>query len=72
MKYTFFYHYNKPLTAKRGIPTITIHYRGKCHFVENLICKVPTKSRVSKRQPRFVMVGKAKEIAIINKVAIIS
>jgi hypothetical protein len=68
----FFYHYNKPLSQQRGVPTITIHFKGACHFVEGLTCTVPTKSRINKSQPRFVMAGKANKITIKNRVATIS
>lgn len=66
---SFFYHYNKPLSQSRGVPTISLHFQNQCHFVDSLECSVPTKSRVSKRQPRFVMAGKANKITIRNRVA---
>jgi len=68
----FFYHYNKPLSQSRGVPTISLHFQGQCHFVEGLECTVPTKSRINKRQPRFVMAGKANRITIRNRVAVIN
>lgn len=51
MKYRFNYHYNK-LHNK-----ITVHYKGKCHLVSNLVCNVVVESKFNKNQPRFVMQG---------------
>ena len=61
-KYRFFYHYNK----KEG--KLTIHYKKQCHFVNNLICMVPTNSKWNKIQPNLVMQGYAKELRILNDV----
>ena len=68
----FFYHYNKPLSQSRGVPTISLHFQKQCYFVDVLECTVPTKSRISKRQPRFVMAGRANKITIKNRVATIT
>lgn len=65
----FFFHYNKPESKKRGIPTITLHNKGKCLLINNVICNVPTYGKIRKQQPRFVIAGDAKNIRIINKIA---
>lgn len=54
----FFFHYNKPASQSSGTPKISVHYRGKCHIVERLICKVPLSSQSRSRQPRLVMAGR--------------
>lgn len=40
-------------------------------FVENLVCDVPVKGKINKRQPFFVICGKAQSIEVKNKVAFI-
>jgi hypothetical protein len=40
-------------------------------LVENIVCNVPTKGKINKRQPFFVVCGKAQSIEIINKIAFI-
>ena len=69
--YTFFFHYNKPQSKLKKKPIISIHYRGNCMFVENLVCDVPVKGKINKRQPFFVICGKAQSIEVKNKVAFI-
>lgn len=53
----FWYHYNKPASKAAGRPRITVHYRGACHLVDNVVCKVPTAGRIRSTQPHFVIVG---------------
>ena len=65
----FFFHYNKPLSQKFQKVVISLHYQKQCVFVDNVVCHVPIRGRLSKRQPRFVMTGKAKTIEIRNGVA---
>lgn len=65
----FFFHYNKPESKKQQKPIISIHYDNQCMFVENIVVNVPTKGRLRKRQPYFVMSGKATEIVIKDNVA---
>lgn len=65
----FFFHFNKPASQRAGKPQISLHYKGACHIVDNLVCNVPTWGRLSKRQPRFVMVGDAAEIQLDNDAA---
>jgi len=72
MKYSFFYHYNKPASRQQGKPVISVHYKGVCLMVNNLVCGVPTKGRINKRQPFFVMTGKAKDVVVKDNVAYIS
>lgn len=57
--YSFFFHYNKPQSKLKGKPQISVHYRGKCFIVDNVLCHVPTTGKISKRQPCFVMQGHA-------------
>lgn len=57
-KYRFFFHYNKPASKAAGMPQISIHYRGKCHLVDNVVVNVDTRGKIRKSQPRFVICGK--------------
>lgn len=54
----FWFHYNKPASAKSGKPQITLHWNGACNILDNIICKVPTSGRIRKKQPRWVIAGK--------------
>lgn len=64
--YTFFYHYFK---AKKKM---SIHWRGSCHVVNDIICKVPCETKWRKRAPFLVMYGKAKSMELDGETAIIS
>lgn len=68
---SFFYHFNKPKSKQLGKPVISLHYDKACHFVSNLECAVPTKGRIRKTQPVFVITGKANEITIVDEIAFI-
>lgn len=70
--YVFFYHYNKPASQQRGKPVISVHYRNKCLLVDNLVCNVKTWGHINKKQPRFVIKGKASKVEIVDNVAHIS
>lgn len=70
IKKVFWYHYNKPASAKSGKPQITVHYNKVCHIVDNIICSVPTFGHLRKEQPKFVIKGKG-ELKIKNNVAYI-
>ena len=68
---SFFFHFNKPASQRRGRPTISVHWKGACHLVNNVVVGVPTQGRVRDRQPRFVMAGKAKSFVVRNGVGVI-
>jgi hypothetical protein len=34
----FYFHFNKPETRKRGVPVMTVHYKGQCLLVESIDC----------------------------------
>jgi hypothetical protein len=53
----FWFHYNKPLSERRGHPTMTVHHKGACVFVRRIVCNVPTRSRERNSQPRMVIAG---------------
>lgn len=56
--YRFFYHFNK--RTKR----LTVHFKGKCTPVGDIMCFVPTDSKWNKQQPFLVMQGYAKKVII--------
>lgn len=56
--YSFYFHYNKPVSKAAGQNILTVHYQGKCHLVHDIECNVPTKTRARKTQPRCVICGK--------------
>lgn len=64
----FWFHFNKPATAKAGKPQITVHIKKACHVVDNVICRVPTEGRLRKQQPKFVMAGDCSAFKIRNNV----
>jgi hypothetical protein len=53
----FFYHYNKQ--KKR----MTLHWKGACIIVDELVCMVPAETKTAKTQPRYVLQGWAKQVA---------
>ncbi len=66
---SFFFHFNKPASAKAKKPQISLHYHGACYIVDNIICNVPTRGHVRKSQPVFIMVGKCRSIVVENNIA---
>lgn len=68
----FWFHYNKPASARRGHPVMTIHYQGVCMLVRKIVCGVPVRTRERNSQPRIVLVGRgivrlSGDTAIIEK-----
>lgn len=60
----FWFHYNKPASKKAGRPKLTIHFRGKCQIVDEIICSRPTYTEERSQQPRCVVKGKTTSIEI--------
>lgn len=61
----FYYHYHKPKSQQLGQAIISLHYNNKCHLIKGikgLEINVPTYAKINKKQPYFVMVGKASKI----------
>lgn len=58
----FFFHYNKPESGKKGRNVLTLHWKGKCHLVNKIICYAPTETHDQKNQPRCVVRGWAAEV----------
>lgn len=69
--YSFFFHFNKPASQREGKVQVSVHYKDTCHIVDNVECKVHCEGRISKRQPRFAMRGKAERVTIKNNIAVI-
>lgn len=63
--YSFFYHYNKPMSRKFGRNKLTIHRKGVCHLVDEVRCLVETKTKDNKTQPHCVIIGKSKHFTKI-------
>ncbi len=55
----FFYHY------RRQTKKMSIHFRGECSSVMDVICRVPCHTKRNKRQPFLVMEGKAHSVTIV-------
>ena len=72
MKRAFWYHYNKPASRSAGQPRLTVHHSGKCHIVSEIVCNVPTQTRVRKTQPMCVIAGKGHLHITEDGVAVIS
>ena len=58
----FFYHYNKPESKRQGCNVLTLHWKGKCHLVNDIVCHLPTETHKQKRQPHCVVRGWATEV----------
>ena len=54
--YRFFYHYF------RGKKAMSVHFKGACHVVDDIICDVPCETKWNDRQPYLVMRGWAHEV----------
>lgn len=67
----FFFHYNKPASRSAKRPQISVHWQKKCLIVDNVTCYAPTKGHINKRQPFFVMKGKATSVEVVGNVALI-
>lgn len=69
---SFYFHYNKPASAKAGKPQITVHYNKQCIIADNIVCNVPTFGRLRNTQPRFVVAGKCSSLVIQDGVVTVS
>jgi hypothetical protein len=56
------FHYNKPYSQKHKTDKWSVHFKGTCYIVDNIVCNIPTKSKTNNRQPRVVMKGIAKSV----------
>lgn len=64
-RYRFFYHFYKQKKC------MTVHFRGKCIPVDDVVCLVPCETKWNAKQPYLVMQGFAKDVRIKNKTATI-
>lgn len=64
--YSFFYHYNKPMSRKFGRNKLTVRRRGACYLVDSVRCYVNTETKDNKTQPHCVITGKSKNLKIIQ------
>lgn len=64
-KYRFFYHYYKQKDM------MTVHFRGKCHTVKEVVCKAPCETKWKATQPKLVMQGWATDVVIDSLKAVI-
>lgn len=71
MTAAFWFHYNKPASAKAGCPMLTVHMMGQCVLVKGIQCSVPIETRIRKTQPRCVMAGRG-SVKILNEIAVIT
>jgi|694.fasta_scaffold31640_9 hypothetical protein len=56
--HAFWFHYNRPASQQAGAAKLTVHYKGECHIVDDVICGVAVSSRRRRSQPRLVMAGR--------------
>lgn len=61
----FFFHYNKPASMQAGEARLSVHFHGVCHIVKGVSCLVPCHTKIRTKQPRCVMVGRAKRVVIV-------
>lgn len=57
-KYRFFYHYYKQKKK------MSVHFRGVCTAVDDVVCVVPCGTKWNKIQPFLVMQGFAKSVVV--------
>ncbi len=57
-KYRFFYHYFKQKNK------MSVHFRGKCTIVNDIICMCPSATKWNKTQPYLVMQGFCENVII--------
>ena len=69
--HSFYFHYNKPASQSAGEPRLSVHFRDRCMIVKEITCYVPCESRNRSRQPRCVMVGKARGVRVRGGRAVI-
>lgn len=72
-KYKAVMHFNKP-GSKHGTPW-TVHYRGACHIVKAIDCKVQMKSEwkpLKKTNPRAFFTAMVASLEIVDGVAILN
>lgn len=65
-KYRFFYHFYK----QKG--KMSVHFKGSCTIVDNVICNTPCETKWKLIQPRLVMQGFATSVTFIDNKAIIN
>lgn len=63
--YRFFYHYYKQKKA------MSVHFRGVCHVVKNVVCQASCETHYNRRQPHLIMRGYATSIDLKGDTAII-
>lgn len=71
-KYVVWFHYNKPYSKRHGVHKWTVHWKGKCLIVNEIICNIHTHSKVNKKQPYVVMRGHATNVEVKDDIAFIS
>ena len=50
---------------------MSVHFRGQCIKVDDVVCKVPTETKWNKTQPNLVLRGFASDVNIENNIATI-
>ena len=50
---------------------MSIHWKGACYVVDNIICKVPCETKWNKRQPKLIMRGWATTVKFTKNIATI-
>ena len=51
---------------------MSVHFKGVCHVVDNIVCNVPCETKWNKRQPYLVMRGFASKVEFKDNVAYIT
>lgn len=66
----FWFHYHKQKSKVAGRNILSVHYKGQCHFVEEIECFVPVKTKSRKTQPHCVLYGRGIVNFVDNKAVI--
>lgn len=51
---------------------MTVHFRGRCMSVQNIVCYCTCETKWKKKQPQLVMQGYAQEVKIVKDTAYIT
>ncbi len=62
----FWFHYNKPASAREKKNILTIHWDSMCHRVNSIKCLVATESHNRNSQPRCIIRGFATSVTLID------
>lgn len=64
----FGFHYSKPASRAAGRNVLSVHWQGKCHLVNHVLCAAKIETHHQKRQPHCILRGFARQVMIFGGV----